>query len=1011
MLRRLRLTRIVLGFTFILAMLLGTSGDVMAQEQPGTIKGIIKDGETGDLLDYANVIIKGTTRGTMSLGGGAFYFRGLAPGTYTIQVLYLGYEPREEVVQLRSGEVISLDFVLDVTIVETLQAFDVDAARYMVEVKNATSTRDIGSEKFDRYAIDSVEDALSREAGIIMRAGQLYVRGGRSGEVQTQIDGVSVDNPIGGQTLSVSTLAVDNIQAVTGGLDAEYGNALSGVINIKTKTGSREKFEGGLRFLTDDFGRQDRTFTNFDRFEYGFGGPTPIKNLTYYVSGDLSWNDGENYSVANRPEYSLNVGDASLGTFRRRQSNTVRGSAKLAYFFDDTGTKEITAEYTYSGGWYQNYSPNWSVEGYAQRLIYLPELVALGSGGAGGGENTSDTYLYTGRQVPVYYGPWYDSMLQNARPAIVLDTRNSSYIRQTIPVLQVRSAADNRLAMVAAQPTFDGRRYPYSGFSTVAEDSSYTEFNSADNNAETQTLSQSAKLYWRHRLSEETFYTVALALVAFDTNQDVQGKDPYQYNHGGVMSPNLFNGQTAVYQAGTDYYTDQLNPLYITTSEFPYWSEQYSRTYSMRFDLTSARWEGHLVKTGLLLVYNDLQELDIASPAIESQNRYTGDYYLGTNRNEFHTFNPEASWYIQDRWEYEGMVVNFGVRWDMFSPGSAAKIELESDDVDQNVVKYKTAFSPRLGFAFPITERDGFSFYYGRFVQFPNRANLFASQEVVGNLGTLGNPNLDAETTISYQAALQHQFNDYLAGSFAIYSKDIYDLIAATQVTDESTGNTLNRYINKAYASARGVEFSLEKRLSSHWQFEVAYTLAFADGVASSTEFGGSPEGLEYLPSQELPLDWDQRHTVTVGLFLEQPGSWNGSVDITYGSGFPWTPQDRYARRQDPLLENSMRLPSTLDVNMQFQKQINLYGQRLTLYLQAFNLMNQDQVVSTQPGINPGMNNAGNAGTAYLTETGKYGGAILADMDGDTFNEFIPIYDPRAFGQHRLFRIGLGWRF
>jgi len=1006
MLRRLRLPRIVLGLFLVALAIVMTTGEVQAQGTTGTIKGIVKDGETGDLLDYANVIIKGTTRGTMSLGGGAFYFRGLAPGTYTIQVLYLGYEPKEETVVLQAGQTVDLSFTLKVTIVETLQAFDVDAARYMVEVKNATSTRDIGSEKFERYAIDSVEDALSREAGIIMRAGQLYVRGGRSGEVQTQIDGVSVDNPIGGQTLSVSTLAVESVQAVTGGLDAEYGNALSGVINITTKTGSREKFEGGLRFLTDDFGRQDRTFTNFDRFEYGFGGPSPVENLTYYVSGDLSWTDGENYSVANRPEYDLNVGDTNLLSFRRRQSNTVRGSAKLAYFFDDKGSKELTAEYTYSGGWYESYSPNWSVTGYAQRLIYMP-LLAPVSNIAG----ADDAYLYVGRQVPVFYGPWYERMYQDARPAIVLENRNSSFIRQTVPILEVRSAADNRLYTVAAQPLFDGFRYPYSSFSTVAEDSSYTSFNAANNNLRSSTFSQSAKLFWKHRLDESTFYTLALALVAFDTQSDVNGQDPFQYNHGGVWSPDLFGGQASIYQAGSDYYTDELNPLYITTSDFPYWSEQYSRTYSLRFDLTSARWEGHLVKTGLQLIYNDLEELDISSPARESVNRFTGEYSLGTNRNEFHTYNPEASWYLQDRWEYEGMVVNYGFRWDMFSPGSAAQIMLRNEDVDRNVIKYKTQFSPRLGFAFPITERDGFSFHYGRFVQFPGREYLFASQEVVGNLGILGNPNLEAETTISYQAAIQHQFNDYLGGSFAIYSKDIYDLIAATQVTDAETGNTLARYINKAYASARGMEISMEKRLSNHWQFEVAYTFAYADGVASDTAFGSSPEGLEFLPSQELPLAWDQRHTFSVQLFLEQPGSWNGGIDVTYGSGFPWTPFDRYAKRQDPLLENSERLPSTIDVNMQFQRQINFYGQRLTLYLQGFNLLNQDQVVSTQPGINPGMNNAANAGQAFLTETGKFGGAYLQDQDGDTFAEFIPIKDPRAFAQHRVFRLGLGWRF
>ena len=81
MLRRLRPMRIVLGLTFIVALLLMTHGSAWAQS-PGTIKGIVKDGETGDLLDYANVIIKGTTRGTMSLGGGG-------NGRWAVKVLHV----------------------------------------------------------------------------------------------------------------------------------------------------------------------------------------------------------------------------------------------------------------------------------------------------------------------------------------------------------------------------------------------------------------------------------------------------------------------------------------------------------------------------------------------------------------------------------------------------------------------------------------------------------------------------------------------------------------------------------------------------------------------------------------------------------------------------------------------------------------------------------------------------------------------------------------------------------
>ena len=66
-----------------------------------------------------------------------------------------------------------------------------------------------------------------------------------------------------------------------------------------------------------------------------------------------------------------------------------------------------------------------------------------------------------------------------------------------------------------------------------------------------------------------------------------------------------------------------------------------------------------------------------------------------------------------------------------------------------------------------------------------------------------------------------------------------------------STGQTLARYINKAYASARGIEVTLEKRYSDHYSFLFSYTYSFADGVASDTEFGANPEGLAYLPNQD----------------------------------------------------------------------------------------------------------------------------------------------------------------
>ncbi|PIE76684.1 hypothetical protein CSA17_00905 [bacterium DOLJORAL78_65_58] len=1003
MLRRHR-TRWILSSLFLVFLFLAVAPSVARAQEPATIQGVVKDKETGEFLDYANVLLAGTNRGTMSLGGGVFRFRGMRPGTYTVKILYLGYAPVEQTVTLKPGETAKMTFALETVIVEQLEAFEVEGAEYMVNVSSAVTEHSVSSETFEKFAIDSLEDALSKQAGVVSRAGELYVRGGRSGEISYEMDGVVVNNPLGGGHMEVSTLSVENMGIATGGLDAKYGNALSGVVNIVTKEGG-QKFAGAVRFLTDDFGRQDKTYTNYDRLEYQFGGPMGLDGLTYSISGDLLFRDSENTSVAHRPEYKARIGDTTLFKFRRRQFNSGKGSIKLAYTIDEN--KKVTAEYSYSTSLGQSYSPNWSISGYAKRVIYLPEVLPPGSG------SIRQDYYATGRNIPVYYGPWFENMLSMARTVLVVDERNASAQHQMLPVLEVRGAYDNRTYTVVAHATYDGFRYPHSAFSTVAEDSAYTAFNSADRSGQFKSIGQVAKVVWRHSLSERTFYNVRLGMVAFDSRYDVEGKDPWQYNHGGIWSPGLFTGQNRIYQRGSDYYTDPLNGYYITTSDQSHYQEEYSRVYSIGAELVSTRWDGHLVETGAGVRYNDLERYALSAPAVMRQSRFTDLWSQGGNRNVFHTYNPEAYWYAQDRWEYEGMVVNYGLRWDMFSPGSAAAIELANEDVDANVVKYKTALQPRLGFAFPITERDGFYFHYGRFVQFPDREKLFASQDPVGNSSILGNPNLQPETTVQYSAGIKHQFTDHIAAQFSLYSKDIYDLIAATTVTDESTGQTLARYINKAYAQARGVEFTLNKRYSDHYEFRLAYTYSFADGVASSTEFGANPEGLEFLPNQELPLDWDQRHALGLMFLLAEPSVWSSSFSFDYGSGFPWTPSDRFAKRQDPLLENSERLPATYSLTVQLERNVDLYGKRLSLQLQAFNLLNQDQVISPGgAGIAPGMiNGAGYAGMSHLTETGKFGAALLQDADGDGTDEFIPIIDPRTFGQHRLFRIGVGYYF
>ncbi len=189
-----------------------------------------------------------------------------------------------------------------------------------------------------------------------------------------------------------------------------------------------------------------------------------------------------------------------------------------------------------------------------------------------------------------------------------------------------------------------------------------------------------------------------------------------------------------------------------------------------------------------------------------------------------------------------------------------------------------------------------------------------ATQDAIGTFGTLGNPNLGEELTVSYQAGISHQFTESLAGNFVVFSKDIYGLVSSTRVTDDSTNIQSIRYINKTYASSRGLEISLEKRLTRNFGFEAYYTYSFADGVASDADFGRSAEGLTHLPTDELPLNWDQRHTFNLTLRLQDRNNWGATAIYSYGSGLPWTPIDRFARLQDPSWENSRRLPTAAPV-------------------------------------------------------------------------------------------------
>ena len=1009
----------------------------LAAAQTGTITGTIT-ADDGKPLPYANVVIVGSTMGAMSLPDGKFTIVGVPAGTHTVRVLMMGYKKTEKTgVVVNSGQETVVSFKMETQVVLKTQEITVVGEKAMVEVTESKTAANVSEKQLQEMPVDDVLEAVGLKAGIVKTGDDMHVRGGRGGEVQIQIDGVPVSDPLGGSSVDVGMLGTSGSEIVSGGMDAEYGDAQSAVINIATKEGGR-RFAGEFRYFTDDFGRQDKTYTNFDRMSLGFGGPTWWKNLRYYMSGEATWSDTENATIEPRVEHKI----TDFLKFRQRQTASYNAQGKLTY---NMTRMKVDGEAIYSTARSDAYYNNWNIEGYVGKVWYFQGLSY-----AVAPEPGQPEIMEFSRLRVFNNGPWAeikDPVQQqrqlNIRSIIVQDLVTNEDGTQTVVTYTNFRAADlrdgNAVATVvwdeAIKATdgsvlyykpwalFEGYQRQFSDFKPFLDDpngadSSFVAFNSATRTPEAQTNNLQLKFGFNHQINTKLLYSIKLSRLDLRTKTsvlDAEGnqKDPAAFSSAGlpVTLPDgtyLSGGVTTA-----AWYTDDVYPYFVTAYDYPFYSDQQSLQYLIKGDLTSEQVRGHRLKTGVQLLYNDLSDDERVFPAQQRTNPETGIIQQGLNVNTYTNFNAEGAVYVQDKWEYQGMVLNAGMRYEWFTVGNNDEILISNSEIDSTVDEFKWNLSPRLGVAFPITDRDKFFFHYGRFTQWPSRTYLFKTQDPVGSLGTLGNPNLEPELTVSYQAGISHQFTDDIAGNFVVFNKDIYGLISSTQVTDDSTGIQAFRFINRTYASSRGLEVSLEKRLTRRLGFEVYYTYSFADGVASDADFGRSAEGLTHLPTEELPLDWDQRHTFNVTLRLQDRNKWGVTAIYSYGSGLPWTPVDRFARLQDPEAENSLRLEPTNKLSLQGRKLFNVYGRELTLFFEGRNLLDDDILLpgGTSPGAFPAMVAATMDGGSYLTETGEYGGAYLQDNNDDGLNEFNPVFDPTIWETHRLWRLGLGFEF
>ncbi|MBU1936959.1 TonB-dependent receptor, partial [bacterium] len=313
----------------------------------GKITGHVRDAADREPLIGANVLIEGTTLGASVDMDGYFFIINVPPGTYTVIASYIGYaSERQTDVKVKTDLTTDLNFELRPTTME-LQQVEIVAERPPVVMDRTFASSTVEASEIEALPITNINQVIEIQAGVV----DGHFRGGRSGEVVYRVDGVSVTDVYdGGFGTEVNNSAIQELQVISGTFNAEYGQAMSGVVNIITREGG-EDYHGKIASYAGDYlSTHDDIFMNIDDvspaairdYEVSLSGPVPqTKNLTFFVNGRYNYDDGwlygQNRWALEHPIASTDSGLTVIPTYGNNKmvpmnpDERTYGQGKLAF--------------------------------------------------------------------------------------------------------------------------------------------------------------------------------------------------------------------------------------------------------------------------------------------------------------------------------------------------------------------------------------------------------------------------------------------------------------------------------------------------------------------------------------------------------------------------------------------------------------------------------------------------------------------------------------------------------
>ena len=252
----------------------------------GKLVGRVFDKNTGEPLIGANAFLQGTNLGAATDAEGRFIIINIAPGIHSLKVSYIGYET----VNIENIKII-VDQTTQIELSLSSESLEVDevvvtAKTTMIHKDLTSSISVISRDEIESLPVANFTDLLGLQAGVVGSGSNLHIRGGRSNEVAYMVDGVLVQDPLlGGMVTNINNDAIQEMSLLSGTFNAEYGNALSGVVNLVTRDGS-DNYSGKIEFRSSEFGVQEYSRLHENRVNASFSGPIFSNKFKFFISGE-----------------------------------------------------------------------------------------------------------------------------------------------------------------------------------------------------------------------------------------------------------------------------------------------------------------------------------------------------------------------------------------------------------------------------------------------------------------------------------------------------------------------------------------------------------------------------------------------------------------------------------------------------------------------------------------------------------------------------------------------------